>query len=124
MEKRKNWDAIHHRGFEKETLAAGGGQVAEFAVGVDDGAFVGGDGVGSVGEGGADVVDAGLAGLDVEGGGFEEDVGIGRFQPVADVGRAPIRFSRSGRELALSLSKGRPLYTRQRIETVGVGDPS
>jgi hypothetical protein len=54
-----------------------GGQVAQFAVGVDDGAFVGGDGVGSVLEGGADVVDGGLAGFDVEGRGFEEDVGLG-----------------------------------------------
>jgi hypothetical protein len=42
-----------------------GGEVAEFAVGVDDGSFVGGDGVGSVLEGGADVVDGGLAGFDV-----------------------------------------------------------
>jgi hypothetical protein len=44
---------------------------------VDDGAFVGSDGVGSVIEGGADVVDGGLAVLDVEGGGFEEDSGLG-----------------------------------------------
>ena len=46
---------------------------------MDDGAFVGGDGVGSVIEGDADVVDRGLAVLDVEGGGFEEDVGLGFF---------------------------------------------
>jgi len=44
---------------------------------VDDGAFVRGDGVSSVIEGGADVVDGGLAVLDVEGGGFEEDIGLG-----------------------------------------------
>jgi hypothetical protein len=44
---------------------------------VDDGAFVGGDGVGSVIQGRADVVYGGLAGFDVEGGGFEEDVGLG-----------------------------------------------
>ena len=55
------------------------GQVAEFAVSVDDRAFVGGDGVGSLIEGGADVVDGRLAVLDVEGGGFEEDVGLGIF---------------------------------------------
>ena len=58
-------------------LAFGCGQVAEFAVSVDDRAFVGGDGVSSVVEGGADMVDRGQAGLDVEGGGFEEDVGLG-----------------------------------------------
>jgi hypothetical protein len=48
---------------------------------VDDGAFVRGDGVGSVGEGGADVIDGGLAVLDIEGSGFEEDVGLGGLQP-------------------------------------------
>jgi hypothetical protein len=57
---------------------------------VDDGAFVGGDGVGSVLEGGADVLDGGLAGLDVEGRGFEEDVGTGGGEPAFDVrGRSP-----------------------------------
>ena len=54
-------------------------------VGVDEGSFVGGDGVGAVGEGGADVVDGGLPGGDVEGGGFEEDVGLGIEEPVVDV---------------------------------------
>ena len=37
-----------------------------FAVSVDDWAFVGGDGVGSVFEGGADVIDGGLAVFHVE----------------------------------------------------------
>ena len=63
-------------------MFCGGGEVAEFAVGVDDWSFVGGDGVGSVSEGGADVIDGGLAGLDVEGCGFEEDVGLGSGEPV------------------------------------------
>ncbi len=65
VEQRKDGDAIHHRGFEEEALALRGGQVAEFAVGVDDWSFVGGDGVGSVLERGADVIDGGLAGFDV-----------------------------------------------------------
>ena len=77
MKQREDGDAIHDGGFEEEALVVGGGEVAEFAVGVDDGALVGGDGVGSVGEGGADVIDGGLAGLDIERGGFEEDVGTG-----------------------------------------------
>jgi hypothetical protein len=51
---------------------------------VDDWSFVGGDGVGSMLEGGADVIDGGLAGFDIERGGFEEDVGLGCFQPVLD----------------------------------------
>jgi hypothetical protein len=77
FEQGEDRDAIHHGGFEEEALAFRCGQVAEFAVRVDDGAFVGGDGVGSVADGGADVVDGGLSGLDVEGGGFEEDIGLG-----------------------------------------------
>ncbi len=65
VEEGEDWDSVHYGGFEEEALAFGGGQVAEFAVGVDYRAFVGGDGMGSVAEGGADVVDGGLAGLDV-----------------------------------------------------------
>ena len=84
VEERKDGDAVHDRGFEEESFALLRGQVAEFAVGVDDGAFVGGDGVGSVLECGADVVDGGLAVLHVERGGFEEDVGLGGGEPVAD----------------------------------------
>ena len=52
---------------------------------MNDGAFVGGDGVGSVLECGADMVECGLSGLDVERCGFEQDIGAGRCQPVADV---------------------------------------
>ena len=92
VEERKNRDSIHDRGFEEEALALRGGQVAEFAVGVDDGSFVGGDGVGSVVEGGADVIDGRLAGLDVEGGGFEEDVGLGGLELGLDAGKLLIRF--------------------------------
>ena len=54
---------------------------------MDNRAFVGGDGVGSVLECGADVIDGGLAGFDIEGCGFEEDIGAGCLQPVADIGR-------------------------------------
>jgi hypothetical protein len=77
VEQRKDGNAVQHGGFEQEALAARGRQIAQLAVGMNDGAFVGGDGVGSVLEGGADVVDGGLAVLDVEGSGFEEDVGVG-----------------------------------------------
>ena len=48
---------------------------------MDDRAFVGGDGMGSVGERGADVIDGGLAGFYVERCGFEEDVGFGGGEP-------------------------------------------
>ena len=102
---------------KRKRLPCSGGEIAEFAVGVDDWSFVGGDGVGSVVKRGADVIDGGLAVFDVEGGGFEEDVGVGGFQPVSDASRLPIRSSRSsGQEC--------PLHTSLRIEAIGVGDPS
>jgi hypothetical protein len=61
------------------------GQVAQVTVCVDDRAFVGGDGVGSVFKGGADVIDGGLTVCHVERRGFEEDVGLGSGEPLADV---------------------------------------
>ena len=72
---------------KRNRLALLRGQVAQFAVGVDDGAFVGGDGVGSVVERGADVVDGGLAVFHVERGGFEDDVGAGGGEPFVHVSR-------------------------------------
>ena len=82
VEERKDRDAIHDGGFEEKALATSGGEIAKVAVGVDDRSFIGGDGVGSVLEGGADVIDGGLAVFDIQGRGFEEDVGAGGFQPV------------------------------------------
>ncbi len=85
IEQRKDGHAVHDRGFEEESFALPGGQIAEFAVGMDDGAFVCGDGVGSVLERGPDVVCGGLAVFHVQGGSFEEDVGFGGSEPFADV---------------------------------------
>jgi len=85
IKQRKNRDAIHHRGFEQKALAARGREVAEFAVGVDDGSFVSGDGVGSMIERGADVIDRRLSIFYVERRGFEENVGAGGGEPGADV---------------------------------------
>jgi hypothetical protein len=68
-----------------------------------------------VGEGGADVVDGGLSGFDVEGAGFEEDVGLGGFQPGVDI---LIRFSRSGRGRPLSIQ--RIFY----IQAIGISEPA
>ena len=82
---------------------------------MEDRAFVRGDGVGSVIEGGADVVYGGLAGFDVEGGGFEEDVGLGCGEPGADV-FGGFRFARLGGGRACDVCFG--------IEAFRVGDPS
>jgi hypothetical protein len=87
VEEGKDRDAVHDRGLEEETLAFRCGQIAKFAVSVDDGAFVGGDSVGSVIQGSAYVVDGGLAGFDVEGGGFKQNVGLGFLQPAVDASR-------------------------------------
>src|SRR5260370_32250856 len=65
MEKRKDGDAIHDGGFEQEALAFGGCQIAQFSISVDDWAFVGGDGMSSVFEGGAEFTDGRVARFDV-----------------------------------------------------------
>ena len=108
VEEGKDGDAVHHGRFEEEALALQGGQVAEFAVGVDDCPFVGGDGVGSVFESGADVIDGGLAVLDIQRGGFEEDVGFGRIEPGADVGDDSDVDFRAGAPAPLSCESSKP----------------
>ena len=123
VEQRKDGNAVHDRGFEEESLALLRGQVAEFAVGVDDGAFVGGDGVGSVFEGGADVIDGGLAVFHVERGGFEQDVGAGRGEPFVDVFAAMggARFEIRCRHFAGGSARAtQSVY----IDALRVGDPA
>ena len=71
------------------------GQIAEVLVRVDDRSFIGSDRVGSVFEGGADVVDGGLAVFHVQGCSFEEDVGFGGGEPFADVRQLRIRLQDS-----------------------------
>ena len=121
VEKRKDGDAVHHRGFEEKALALLRGKVAQFAVGVDDRAFVGGDGVGSVLESGADVVDGGLAVFHIEGRGFEEDVGLGGCR--ASRGRSRLRHSALDRRQR-SRSGIPRRSNRSGIEAVWIGDPS
>ena len=65
VEEGEDGNSVHDCGFEKEALAFFGGQVAEVAPGVNDGTFVGADGVGSVLKGGADVVNRGLTVVDI-----------------------------------------------------------
>jgi len=80
--KREDGDAVHDGRFEEEALPTAGCEIAQLSIGMDDGAFVGGDGVGSVFERLANMVDRRLAGFDVEGSGFEDDVGLGGDEPV------------------------------------------
>ena len=108
VEEGEDWDTVHDRGFEEESFALLRGQVAEVAVGVDDGAFVGGDGVGSVLECGADVGYGGFAVFHVQRGGFEEDVSVRGGEPFADV-------------LGSGLAGAK---IRVRIQAICVGDPA
>ena len=128
VEQGENWDAVHDRGFEQEPFSACGGQIAQLAVGMDDRTFVGGDGVGSVLERGADVVDGGLAGFDVERCGFEEDIGAGGGEPFADVlggGKAcaknRLRFRRFAGVGARATSR---VGHGGRVHAIRIGDPS
>jgi cobalamin biosynthesis protein CbiD len=52
---------------------------------MNDGAFVGGDGMGSVFERGVNVVDGGLAVLYVERSRFEKNISLCRREPLTDV---------------------------------------
>jgi hypothetical protein len=73
--------------------------------------------VGSVSEGGADVVDGGLSGFDVEGSGFEEDIGAGCGEPLFHVCWLRLCFPAiSGQEC--------PLHAIVRIQAVRVRDPA
>ncbi|HUJ31743.1 MAG TPA: hypothetical protein VLY23_10725 [Candidatus Acidoferrum sp.] len=113
-EHREDRRAVHHRGFEKEFAAARAGEVAKFAVGVDDRTFVRADGVRAGFERGLEMGDGGLAGETVERSGFEDDVGLGLFEPLADVlRRGPLR--RLG-EMAEQQGLG--------VEAVRIGDPA
>jgi len=117
-EQRKDGDAVHDRGFEKEFVPARCCQIAKFAVGVDDGTLVGSDGVGSVLEGGADVINGGLAVVHVEGCGFEEDVGLGGFQPGGDVRKIFHHRGHGGH-------RGDTwTIAVWQVQSIGVGDPS
>jgi len=63
-------------------------------------------------ERGDEMIDGGLAGLGVEGTGFEEDISFGAFEPFADVAR------RSGGRREMAAERG------DRVEAFGVGDPA
>jgi hypothetical protein len=74
--------------------------------------------MGSVLEGGADVIDGGLSGFDIEGSGFEEDVGAARGEPGVD------GLVRGYRFLDASGIRGGVARDRMSIETIWVSDPT
>ena len=87
----------------------------EFLVGVNDRPFVGCDRVGAEFQGGLDVVGGRLAGLRVEGAGFEENVGAGALEPLAGVAWRLILRRRGGPAI---------VEDGERVEAVGVGAPA
>jgi hypothetical protein len=113
-EKRKDRGAVHDRGLEEEFAGVGAGEVAEFLKSVDDRTFIGADGVGAGFERGAEMFDGGMAGVAIEGGGFEEDVGASGFKPLADVARSRPR-GRIGKLM---------VQERGSVEAIGIGDPA
>lgn len=100
-EKRKDRGAIHHRGLEQEALAFLAGKVAEFTIGVYDGAFVRGDGMGAMFERSPNVAGGGLASFHIERRGLEENVGFGRREPISHI-RRPGRVRKALRGYARS----------------------
>src|SRR5579872_1395579 len=96
-----------------------GGEIAQLAVGVNDRAFVGSDGVSSVLEGGADVVDSRLAILHVKRSGFEEDVGLGGRKPVADI--VYLSIPPGARQFAGEGARSTDFVC---IDSIWIGDPA
>src|SRR6185437_5512489 len=64
---------------------------------------------------GPQVFDSRLAGVDVEGTGFEENIRSCAFEPLADIERM--------RSIAL-LSQGVSLKDSKRVQSIGIGDPA
>ena len=61
-------------------------QFAEFAIGVDDRAFVGADGMRAGLECRFDVLDGGVAAVAIKRASFEKDVGLGSMEPFTGIG--------------------------------------
>lgn len=89
------------------------GEFAEVAIGVDDGAFVGADGVSAGFERRFDVLDSGMAVVPVKGAGFEKNVGLRSMEPFANI----CGLRRCGR---------RPMVIERvfSAQAIGVGDPA
>ena len=124
VEEGEDRDAVHDGGFEEESLALLRGQVAEVAVGVDDGTFVSGDGVGSVLKGGADVGDGGLAVFHIEGCSFEEDVGLGGGEPVSDIFRRDLAGAAIWIRCRLFAGGGARATYFVYVHALWIGDPA
>jgi hypothetical protein len=98
-------------------------EIAQFAVGVDDRAFVGGNGVGSVLQCTANMRDRGLAIFDIEGCSFEDDIGACGGKPGMNiiVWRGPA-LSDSRRGSRPRASNHLRLSEEQRIYSVASGN--
>src|SRR5580692_2007513 len=84
-EQGKDGNAIHHGRLKQESPSVGKGEGIQFLIRVHDGAFIGGDRVCAHFEGGANVIDCGLAVARAERRSFEENVGLRQTQPLPDI---------------------------------------
>src|SRR5262245_20642527 len=77
-------------------------------------AFVGGDGMGAMFERRSEMLDGGLASLEVERTGFEHYIGAGTFEPFANIARR------------LCVLRRGPVIVEdsQRVEAVGISEPA
>lgn len=108
----KDGRAIHDRGFEQELPALFPGQRGDALIVVDQGSFVGSDGMSAGFERGDEMVDGGLAVLHVERTGFEKHIRFAAFEPFADV----LRRVRDLREMPGERGNG--------IQALGIGNPA
>lgn len=121
IEQRKDRHPIHYRGFEQKAPSARDSQIAQLPISVNDWPFVGRDGVGSVLQRCANVIDARLTAFDIERGRFEEDVSAGSLQPCLDTGCVfPAPSTRQGRLRILTLEF---LTIDGEIKPGRIGDP-
>lgn len=121
--KREDGHAIHHRRFEQESPAAGRSKIAQLAVRVNDRAFVGADGMRSVFERGADVIDRRQTGFDIKRRGFEEHVPTSRGKPRLCLfvgGCGPRGLKPAFLRWLFGTAQAAPFQ----IQTVGIGDPA
>src|SRR5580692_12393241 len=105
----------HDRGLVEELAVLLFCERRELVVGVNDGAFVGGDGMRPEFESHPQMFGGGLAGFDIERGGLEENIGARFFEPLAEIARL--------RRVAV-LDQGMAVERRQWIKAIRVGDPA
>src|ERR1700685_1926490 len=82
---REDGNAIHHGRLEQKLSPMGNSETIQFFVGVNDGAFIGGDGVRAHFQSGANMINRRLTVAWAERRRFKENVGLRQTQPAANI---------------------------------------